>query len=436
MKKLFLCILSSFSCLLFISFLSGCSKKQENKEEIVSSENIQIENITKEPETEQEKINETKVLTGYTISENEYGHRIFIRDDFTKEHEVNLFNEVDISIFTGIFDECEKVQLYSDDLIKIDYYHTNKIEEYYGQAHMNPFIVINGRMFLCKYEDDGRLFTIKKIYETKKGIKYLALDFITKSGDVGNGTRTAILMESEAGEITYLLDYLKEKDSNESSDVSNFGFIEKDDIVFLWLCTGHYDLFENKINTNIFDVTKSCQVLKNNSVEWVEHDGLAFKGGLPYIPAGRELKGTDYNKNIATEYKCTEDTAIVFKTLGESTHYEGSDENGVWYQMVKIKNDDINLNGDFPLYDIKLVEEILISNNLKRNDSYRVTENLRLRESEDTSSNIITTMKENEIVTILKIGKEDTIDEITSNWVKVRAKYSNVEGWCFGGYLE
>ena len=75
-----------------------------------------------------------------------------------------------------------------------------------------------------------------------------------------------------------------------------------------------------------------------------------------------------------------------------------------------------------------------------------VVDNLRLRTEESTKSQIITTIGINTQVTILEIGKEETIDGIKSNWVKIQitvtGKDNNdnwipkyTEGWCYGGYL-
>ena len=77
---------------------------------------------------------------------------------------------------------------------------------------------------------------------------------------------------------------------------------------------------------------------------------------------------------------------------------------------------------------------------------YRVSENLRLREEEDSSSAVITTMQAGTRVKVLAAGKEETIDGITASWVQVevqkeaRDKDGNIipsgtTGWCFGGYL-
>ena len=78
---------------------------------------------------------------------------------------------------------------------------------------------------------------------------------------------------------------------------------------------------------------------------------------------------------------------------------------------------------------------------------YRVTENLRLRETEDTSSAVITTMQAGTLVQIRSTGKEETIDGITDNWVEAEVQFGGrnkdgirithgVTGWCFGGYLQ
>ena len=77
---------------------------------------------------------------------------------------------------------------------------------------------------------------------------------------------------------------------------------------------------------------------------------------------------------------------------------------------------------------------------------YRAKDNLRLRAKEDISGEIITTMQANTCVKILSLGKEETIDGITDNWVQVETQFGakNLEGdflygetgWCFGGYLK
>jgi len=68
-------------------------------------------------------------------------------------------------------------------------------------------------------------------------------------------------------------------------------------------------------------------------------------------------------------------------------------------------------------------------------DHYRTLDNLRLRSEGSRSGNVISTIQKNDWVIVLKEGNTETIDGITSAWVKVKLVNSNMEGWCFGGYL-
>ena len=78
--------------------------------------------------------------------------------------------------------------------------------------------------------------------------------------------------------------------------------------------------------------------------------------------------------------------------------------------------------------------------------TYQVKENLQLRETEGTSGEIITTIQADTCMEILSLGKEDTIDGITDNWVKVELLWGaknlvgdlimGETGWCFGGHLK
>ena len=80
------------------------------------------------------------------------------------------------------------------------------------------------------------------------------------------------------------------------------------------------------------------------------------------------------------------------------------------------------------------------------NGVYRAKENLRLRETGCTSGKAITTMQADTYVRILSLGKEETIDGKTDNWVQVETLFGAIDteekliqgevGWCFGGYLK
>ena len=60
---------------------------------------------------------------------------------------------------------------------------------------------------------------------------------------------------------------------------------------------------------------------------------------------------------------------------------------------------------------------------------------LRIRNDYNLNSQIITVLEPNMGVEIIAKGKKETIDGITSNWVKVIAA-NGYSGWCFAGYLK
>ena len=76
-----------------------------------------------------------------------------------------------------------------------------------------------------------------------------------------------------------------------------------------------------------------------------------------------------------------------------------------------------------------------------------VSENLKLRSAEATTSEVLTVMSARTKVKILELGKAENIDGINSNWVKVevqsgakdrdgRTIRAGTVGWCYGGYLK
>ena len=89
----------------------------------------------------------------------------------------------------------------------------------------------------------------------------------------------------------------------------------------------------------------------------------------------------------------------------------------------------------------------VFSSNVAKNKIMTVTENLKLRSAEATTSKVLTVMAAGTKVKILEIGKAETIDGIDSNWVKVEVQKgakghdckeikAGTVGWCYGGYLE
>ena len=84
---------------------------------------------------------------------------------------------------------------------------------------------------------------------------------------------------------------------------------------------------------------------------------------------------------------------------------------------------------------------------MSENKIMKCNENLRLRKEEATGSEVITTMQKGTKVKVIKLGKAETIDGISSNWVQIEIQSGakdrdgkqiapGTTGWCYGGYLE
>ena len=88
---------------------------------------------------------------------------------------------------------------------------------------------------------------------------------------------------------------------------------------------------------------------------------------------------------------------------------------------------------------------VFAETNVRINKEMYVKENLRLRSGESTASSLVAVMRVGSKVKILELGKEEIIDSIRSNWVKIevlngKTKSGDIiengtRGWCFGGYL-
>lgn len=91
--------------------------------------------------------------------------------------------------------------------------------------------------------------------------------------------------------------------------------------------------------------------------------------------------------------------------------------------------------------------KIKSSTNVTQNKTMTVSENLKLRSGEATSTQVLTIMSTGTKVKILELGKAETIDGISSNWVKIEVQANAKDrdgksikagtvGWCYGGYLK
>ncbi len=66
--------------------------------------------------------------------------------------------------------------------------------------------------------------------------------------------------------------------------------------------------------------------------------------------------------------------------------------------------------------------------------THQTVANLRLRKSDDANAEIIMTIPENTPIRVIATGKQDTINGISGNWVKIQLNDGR-EGWGFDGYI-
>ena len=96
---------------------------------------------------------------------------------------------------------------------------------------------------------------------------------------------------------------------------------------------------------------------------------------------------------------------------------------------------------------VSQTEKATSNTNVALNKTMIVKENLKLRSGEAISTKVLTVMAVGTKVKILELGKSETIDGISSNWVKVEVQKGAKDrdgnpikpgtvGWCYGGYLE
>ena len=96
---------------------------------------------------------------------------------------------------------------------------------------------------------------------------------------------------------------------------------------------------------------------------------------------------------------------------------------------------------------IKVSTDDSFYTNVSKNKNMLVNENLKLRSGEASSTQVLVVMQAGTKVKILELGKAETIDGISSNWVKIEVQAGAKDrdgkpikagtiGWCYGGYLK
>jgi len=82
---------------------------------------------------------------------------------------------------------------------------------------------------------------------------------------------------------------------------------------------------------------------------------------------------------------------------------------------------------------LELIQKELADQYFVIGDYYKTKDFARLMNRPSLSGSVLTTISKNDWVNILEEEETETINGITSAWVKVKL-LNKKEGWCFGGY--
>ena len=149
------------------------------------------------------------------------------------------------------------------------------------------------------------------------------------------------------------------------------------------------------------------------------------------------LNGETDKDLFATFVNMNDETLLQFKNLIENNKCDLSKV--TWPRHA---------DGTCDYEDVSSVKTVSTSTtNVTSNKTMTVSENLKLRSGEATTSEVITVMSAGTKVKILELGKAENIDGINSNWVKVEVQSDAKDregntisrgtvGWCYGGYLK
>ena len=179
-------------------------------------------------------------------------------------------------------------------------------------------------------------------------------------------------------------------------------------------------------------------------------------------PCKRFLQINLKDENIPNLTISKEDTIITIKIKIDNNHLFVSNKDDLLIQeFMQVSPDWLCMFSDYINTGVKTDSleaigdnEFIVSINIispqsaiSENKNMLVSENLKLRSGEATTSEVITVMSAGTKVKILELGKAENIDGINSNWVKVEVlsgakdrdgKLIKTEtiGWCYGGYLK
>lgn len=195
--------------------------------------------------------------------------------------------------------------------------------------------------------------------------------------------------------------------------------------------------------------------IKTYELSNIENIKDSYKVKLVYNDSSDDFQ----KKKCITDIWKTNNTTSIFKFEFNKNFLVVTDiENNKKQKYLKISINEINNilemikkqnTKSISYFDVILKNELNTMNfsNVSINKTMTVSENLKLRSGEATSTQVLSVMSAGTKVKILELGKAETIDGISSNWVKVEVQKgakdrdgnpikAGTVGWCYGGYLK
>lgn len=216
--------------------------------------------------------------------------------------------------------------------------------------------------------------------------------------------------------------------------------------------------FYTPLNQQIICLFKSLKKISEDTYEVVAYPDVedtdadiswkSNKENFPHLSNGKPIKLRFVIKNKTMQVYNSETEKICMELIQMDSNwvklYEQFIKTNVVPVGIKLPDEYINWN---VITNDSTTKPVLTSEtNIAVKKIMSVNENLKLRSGEATSTQVLTVMSAGTKVKVLELGKEETIDGIKSNWVKVEVISGKdrdgkdikkkMTGWCYGGYLE
>ena len=320
-------------------------------------------------------------------------------------------------------------------------------------------------------------FQIKKIIDIKTNASLHTFQTIGNKTLIGNYS-DAFYINNDGDELFRVQMYslLNTINGSDGNWFNNCYYDELTNIILFkgknneLYCIENPSMDEKQNKKNYHNVTETLKLFENG--EYAPHltldedhelyiDGIRYRWGTTAYETKKYICTLNQKKKYIRLFD-RNDSNLIYYTIPENEEVESITyhPNGDWYFLTinwttnmhtlwRIENtwDPEWREQWFKTHKAETSLQDTSSTIVTLNEERLCKDNLRLRSEEAADSKVITTMQKGTKVKILKLGKEEVIDSINSNWVQVEVLKGGLDkdgkpiktgtvGWCYGGYLE